>query len=422
MRLLNSRLKVTNYRSFVVPFELQLESGLIALVGPNNGGKSNVLRFFFELRPLFQLLSRPEEMRPNLHHAFIQAGNLGAQITFNRVADRRSAFPVANDEPMLIEVFISRQPEDRGTEIHFTPDSLLITIDREGGVAIQMRAEYGIASQTSIVQGTNLVFDGRHQRRFDLTAYIELFRELSEAFYIGSFRNLVNQGANSEYFDLAIGTELVNRWRTYQAGDDITQATAAIAVISELKRVFRFTNLQLLPSANGNDIRAIVDDRPFLLSELGSGVSQFFIAIVNLELSKKRIVLIDEPELGLHPQLQNELLQSIACRAETVFFTTHSLGLARNMANKVYTVSRNGPGTTSTLRDFNGLHNPTELLGELSYAGNYDLGYRKILLVEGPSEVRFVRTILNKIDVNNGVLPISLGGSSMLAKCSASRP
>jgi len=51
-------LEIKNYRSFADenPLRLQLRPGFTALIGPNNSGKSSVLKFFYELRPTLEAL------------------------------------------------------------------------------------------------------------------------------------------------------------------------------------------------------------------------------------------------------------------------------------------------------------------------------------------------------------------------------
>jgi len=66
------RLTIANYRCFGDdhPAEFRLLPGVIGIVGANNAGKSALLRFFWEFRPLFGQLA---ENRPYLIQA---AGSL----------------------------------------------------------------------------------------------------------------------------------------------------------------------------------------------------------------------------------------------------------------------------------------------------------------------------------------------------------
>ncbi len=50
------KIKISNYRNISRenPIELEIEKGTIFIVGRNNIGKSNILKFFYEFRSLFQ--------------------------------------------------------------------------------------------------------------------------------------------------------------------------------------------------------------------------------------------------------------------------------------------------------------------------------------------------------------------------------
>jgi hypothetical protein len=55
---LRAEIEVANYRRFTEssPLRFTLGSGFTAFVGPNNVGKSQALRFFYDLRPLWRVL------------------------------------------------------------------------------------------------------------------------------------------------------------------------------------------------------------------------------------------------------------------------------------------------------------------------------------------------------------------------------
>lgn len=415
-----------NYRSFVVPAELRVQPGYIALVGPNNGGKSNVLRLMYELRYLFEALARPENAAPSLYSVFGGgAGGDSFNSALNNVRDPESIFPSENMDPLTFEVVSSTPPRPdipHGPPRQLaTPTAIVIRLNRAGEARFGMRHGIDEVAANEFIRATeSTVISSRSPHIiFDLASYREAFEVLHDTLYIGSFRNVINQGANENYFDLVVGNALVERWRSYQGGHSKKEALAAASVSREVQRAFGFEDLQLIATADGTNIRAFIGGTTYMLSELGSGVSQFFMTILNLELRHKSVVLIDEPELGLHPQLQTEFLEAIARRTGAVVFTTHSLGLARTMGDVIYTVARNGPGATSTLREFNELNSPLEFLGELNFAGSHDLGYHKILLVEGPTEIKLFRSLLQRLGASHRVTVLPLGGSSSINRKAA---
>src|SRR5205823_7052688 len=114
--------------------------------------------------------------------------------------------------------------------------------------------------------------------------------------------------------------------------------------------------------------------------------AQFIVTLANIAKGQPTYVLIDEPESNLHPSLQLDFLMTVGSYAsEGVVFATHSIGLARASADRIYSVQKSADGTSpvSPLEKTSGL---VEFLGELNFSGYRELGFSKILLVEGPTE------------------------------------
>jgi hypothetical protein len=325
---------------------------------------------------------------------------------------------------VALKRILPRRPELDSVQT-VVPHEVWVHIDRQTQIAQSSlvvnekvyKTGFGLLQGTSAVPFQRIHHPTLANAWFDLEPYHEVFKVLASSIYIGSFRNAINQGANNNYFDLVIGDALVAQWSRLQAGDDVATARSSASVIRELELTFGFQGLQIIASDDRKSLRVFVNRQPFSLNELGSGVSQFFITIFNLELKRRQLVLIDEPELGLHPQLQLDFLTAVARRSDYgVLYTTHNLGLARTLSDQVYTITRDEKRGASTIKSFDNMNNPVELLGELSFAGNYNLGYHKILLVEGPTEVKLFRRLLQKMGAAHKVTPLSLGGSSSMGK------
>jgi len=56
----------------------------------------------------------------------------------------------------------------------------------------------------------------------------------------------------------------------------------------------------------------------------------------------------------------------------------------------------------------------SEFLGELSFSGYRELGFQRLLLVEGPTDVRTVKQFLRILKKDHLVVPLPLGGRSMI--------
>jgi energy-coupling factor transporter ATP-binding protein EcfA2 len=137
----------------------------------------------------------------------------------------------------------------------------------------------------------------------------------------------------------------------------------------------------------------------------------------NALIRRPSFIAIDEPETHLHPTLQLDFLTTLASYARNgVLFATHSMGLARSTADRLYSVQQSPQG--SIVREYHRTPHFAEFLGSMGIAGLQELGWDKILLVEGPTEVRTFQQFLRRYGKDRSVVLLSLGGSSLInGKC-----
>jgi hypothetical protein len=239
------------------------------------------------------------------------------------------------------------------------------------------------------------------------------FSDLSKARYLPAFRNAINIGANSEYFDIRTGQAFITAWDNYKAGVPGGYREGAALVEERIAAVFGFNRFEMNASADNQDIVLMIDGKSHRLNEVGSGVSQFVLSLVNAVLGRPTFLLVDEPELNLHPTLQLqylELLQEFAMRG--VIFTTHNVGLAQAAGGGMYSVIR-GESGGSQVHPYEQTPRLAQMLGELSYSAFKDLGHDRVLLVEGPTDVAPIRHLLAH-DGKEYVVLLTLGGGSMI--------
>lgn len=157
-----------------------------------------------------------------------------------------------------------------------------------------------------------------------------------------------------------------------------------------------------------------MDGRSYTLPELGSGLTQFFLVLANAATKDPSYILIDEPELNLHPALQLDFLTTLTSYARKgVLFSTHSVGLARAIGDRVYSVQK-GSGKPSEVSSYEETPRLSQFLGELSFSSYKELGFDGILLVEGPTEVRTIQQLLRLYGKDHQVVLLPLGGSSLI--------
>ncbi len=248
----------------------------------------------------------------------------------------------------------------------------------------------------------------------DVEPMWEAFIALANTLYIGPFRNAINVGTNSNYYDIPVGQAFISQWRNWKTGPNKKYNEAANAVTENLKAIFEFTQLEINPSPDDTTLQVFINRKSYRLSEFGSGLTQFFLVLANAAMRNPAFILIDEPELNLHPSLQLDFLTTLASYASKgILFATHNIGLARSSANQMYAVRQNTNGQ-SEVTEYQSTPRLAEFLGELSYEAYKERGSDKILLVEGPSDLRVIQQFLRLYGKEHEIVLLQMGGGQLI--------
>ncbi len=404
------KITLRNYRAFddSNPVEWTLADDFRAFVGINNAGKSSLLRVFYEIRQTLELMSSDSGSAQNLIMGRTEA------VSFRGVADPNEVFCNRNQRDMSMRFALEApQTTSDGTE----PSSVTFTWGRSSS---KVSVAFMIEASPAIPNGSMSDFDhpkadvGNDQKVLDLSRYRSLFRDLAQSVYLGAFRNAVNVGGNSDYYDLQIGQAFIAQWDSYKTGQNRAQNRMALAVEQELQQIFGLKSLQINAAPGDQTLQIIADGEPYQLAEQGAGLAQFIVVLAFIATRRPPYVFIDEPEQNLHPSLQLDFLTTLAkYTTHGVVFATHSIGLARAVAQEIYSVRRL-PDESREVRQLTAMRNYVEFLGELSLSGYEELGFKQILLVEGTTEVPTIQRWLRLYRLEHQVVLVPLGGASLI--------
>jgi energy-coupling factor transporter ATP-binding protein EcfA2 len=408
-------LTLKNYRCFPDrhPATIEIRNGFAAFLGVNNSGKSSILRFFHEFRDLFAQLSQPNF----LHHA-VQGQSPAFQ--YRSLLDPSEVFHSLNDRPIQITLKVTSDAASappsgstRQIEIEVPRNSntcKLLSVTPVGAGSILPERSLSAADGVLRRGGTEVS---------DLRPYLSAAALLQSTFYIGAFRNILNTGTNDNYFDIRVGEAFVQQWREMQTGSTKANNAVISDVVRVIERLFGYQRLEIQAASSGRTLQVLVDGHPHKLHELGSGIAQFILVLANAAMVRPDLILIDEPELNLHPSLQIDFLTTLTSYAKVgTMFATHSIGLARAVADRIYSVQRLKDGV-SQVQQYERTLNLAEFLGSLGFSSYQQLGFDKVLLVEGVTEVQTIQQFLRLLKKDHQIVMLPLGGGQMISGKSA---
>jgi ABC-type Mn2+/Zn2+ transport system ATPase subunit len=401
---MNLELTVKNYRCFseAQPARLKLNRGVTALIGGNNSGKSTLLRLFHEFQPLFEKLSHDVDTVSDLFTRGLSLPPLKA------VRDPWKIFHRDSHGDLVISVRIARADGFDETAVS-GPDETHLAIARKNfHCHARVAADRDAAAARHATAGTapvdNLVF---------LEKWRKVFQSLSRSLYIGPFRGLEDVWLADD--GTAARAAFRDQTRRLVAGG------GAGRVCGEIKTLFHFHDFDFRPAAGDapagdrQRLEFFINGAPVPVEELGSGLGQTLMILLRAQLARPDYIFIDEPEAHLHASLQADFITTLSgfARAAMVF-ASHNIGLTKIAGDRTYRIRRDASTGASIISKFTPDIRLSEMVGEAGFSAQQIEGCAKVLLVEGPTEIRAIRQILRKLDAEQHIVLIPLGGGSMI--------
>jgi ABC-type cobalamin/Fe3+-siderophores transport system ATPase subunit len=397
---------LSNYRCFSdqQPARFAIRDGFTAFLGVNNSGKSSILRMLYEFRNLFRIaLGSPQFLHALLKTKTpfdLQGVGDNVEVCHNQNT-RDVTITLAAPEIGLVNPARCTVPKQVAITVYRGTNTF--TIDVGGGLP-----GGGISFLDGILSHNN-------QPLYDLAPYQQICANLGSTVYLGPFRNAINVGSTENYYDIGIGQALIRRWKSMKTGPAKASNEAIYNLTQDIARLFGFSSLEINASDNDTTLQFMIEGKSYTLLELGAGLAQFVTSLMSVAVQKPAYILIDEPELNLHPSLQLDFLTTLASYAHKgVLFATHSYGLARARAQNVYTLRRDSANGFSSVSPLESTPRLSELLGELSFSAFRELGFDRILLVEGVTEVLAIQQFLRMYEKDHKIVIVPLGGGSLI--------
>jgi len=394
-----------NYRCFGDALHtFRIGDGVTAFLGPNNAGKSSILRLLRDLRPLFSSYAKI----PALEGLCQGTKKHGELLT--RIDDEGFWRALCDKNTRDFEVRVAcLDAAGDGPEFSLTCRR---GRDREAVVAAHMRR----GDRREHIEVPENQATGDQSWKPAVESLRAVLKDLVATVFVGPFRNALNlAGHGTQHFDIIVGQQLVGRWRSLKNGESPDDARVARRLERRIAALLGFKSLEIGTAADLSTFHLVIDDHRYELGDMGSGTAHVMTVLLNLALAKPAYVLIDEPESGLHPRLQARFLEALDDTAgRGVLMATHHVGLARSAGRRVYTIRVAEDGSRA-ICPFDGTPSLAAFMGEMNFSAYRDLGYDGLLLVEGPMDLPVVRHFLRLLGKDHLVMLQPVRGDEGIA-------
>jgi putative ATP-dependent endonuclease of OLD family len=147
---------------------------------------------------------------------------------------------------------------------------------------------------------------------------------------------------------------------------------------------------------------AEIDIDRFLIDANGAGIREALRVVLDLELKEPQLVLIEEPEVHLHPGLEHAVYQYLRDKSREIqiFVTTHSTSFVDSISfQNTYLVSKD-MNMRTLIRALDTGDGPMKLPSELGLRLSTVFMFDRLVFVEGPSDEAVLRELCKTLDLD----------------------
>ncbi|MFG0243012.1 MAG: ATP-dependent endonuclease [Phycisphaerales bacterium JB054] len=335
-----------------------------AIIGRNNTGKSSILQAIHHA--LVRNWGQPEEAWPKLWRYEGTESSASAQVHL-RIAVPTSIYPLQSEHQEIIsttsdslELLVSLSPH------HKQPDAYLAKIEPNLGPWPEEAKQIwqgmgGLASTTAKhMKNSCCLLSSWRSENSRVTGGKSLHEALLK---------ISNPGIDNRHL-LSLFHRIENLFRELSG----------------------MPGAQLRPSGSDASIMVIGPNNLVLpLARMGDGLLHLLHIAYELGVQDNRVLLIEEPELGVHPALQRVFARHIAeqlptesCSNQVLFATHSSIFLNDGVVDRVFRVQREAD--VSTVSECAGYTELRSILDDLDVRASDLLQANVCIWVEGPSD------------------------------------